>query len=332
MGDLINPIVKMSVSSPLSNMVVRVFLVVVLLVGITVILANYSALNPVIVEAWVKDAGVVGPIIFMLVYALGTVLLVPGPFFLLVGGALYGPVYGTFYSLTGVMIGAAISFLIARFVASDWLEDKVGGRLKRLKEGVEHEGWRFVAFLRLVPVFPSIILNYALGLTRIKFSHYFIASYICKLPSVAAYVYVGHAGLEAISSNVDLIPKVLIGMILMGLVIFLPRFIVYLRRDPPMNVEDLISKLHAGEEILVLDVRKAEELSGEQGRIAGAIDIPVDDLEKRLDELAYYIEQPIALVSCTEIYSAKAAEILVSSGFSHVRIVKGCITDLCKLL
>jgi rhodanese-related sulfurtransferase len=226
------------------------------------------------------------------------------------------------------MIGSAMAFLIARFIASDWLEDKIGGRLKRLKEGVEQEGWRFVAFLRLVPVFPSIIINYALGLTRIKFSHYFITSYICKIPTVAAYVYVGHAGLEAISSTENLIPTMLTGLTLIGFVVFLPRLVVKLRRDPPMNVEELESILHAGEEVLILDVRNMGDFPGDQQRIAGVCEISIDDLERRLDELAYYTERPIALVSRSEKLSSKAAELLTSNGFAHVRIVKGSIADL----
>jgi len=312
----------MSVSSPLFRLVVRAFLVLMLLAGIAVVLVNYREFDPTRVDAWIKDAGVMGPILFMLVYAIGTVLLVPGPLFTLVAGALFGPVYGTLYSLTGVMIGASIAFLIARFVASDWLEKKVGGRLKRVKEGVEHEGWRFVAFLRLVPVFPAIVINYALGLTRIKFSHFFFASYICKLPAVAAYVYVGHAGLETINSGENLLPNVLIGMTLLGIAIYLPRLIVYLRRDPPLNMEELKAKLGSGEEILLLDVRDADAISAEQGRIAEAMEISIDDLEHRLDELAYYTERPIALLSNSEKNSSKAAEILASNGFAHVRIVK----------
>ena len=318
---------NINVSSPLSSMVLRGAIMVVLLVGVVMALANYTALDSNIVDVWVKEAGLAGPLLFIVVYALGTVLLVPGPLFLLVGGALYGPLYGTFYSLTGVMIGSAMAFLIARFIASDWLEAKIGGRLKRLKEGVEEEGWRFVAFLRLVPVFPSIIINYALGLTRIKFSHYFFTSYICKIPTVAAYVYVGHAGLEAVSDTEDLVPKVLIGLALIGVVLFLPRLVVNLRRDPPMNVAELKSKLQAGEKFLLLNVRKAEELSDQQSGIVGAMEITIEDLEQRLDELAEYIERPIALISRTEKLSSQAAKILVGGGFAHVRIVNGSIED-----
>jgi len=311
---------NLSVSSLLSSMVLRVILLIVLLGGIVIVLVNYTALDSATVDAWVKDAGLIGPILFIVSYAIGTVLLIPGPLFLLVGGALYGPIYGTFYCLTGVMIGSAMAFLIARFIASDWLEEKIGGRLKRLKEGVEKEGWRFVAFLRLVPVFPSIVINYALGLTRIKFSHYFFISYICKIPTVAAYVYVGHAGLEAVSSTEDLVPKVLTGLALLGLVVFLPRLIVNLRRDPPMSVEELEAMLIAGEEILLLNVCNTKELSDDHVRTAREVEVSIDDLEQRLDELAYYTERPIALISRAEKLSSKAKnEFIKVPSFSKLR-------------
>lgn len=309
----------MSSISPLSSMVLRVFVVVILLLGIAIAFAQYGAFDPTEVETWVSNAGLLGPILFMLIYAVGTVLMVPGPIFVLVGGALYGPIYGTFYSLTGVMIGSAIAFFIARFIAADWLERKIGGRLKRLKEGVEEEGWRFVAFLRLVPVFPAIVLNYALGLTRIKFSHYFIASYICKLPSVAAYAYVGHVGLEAMNQGDNLVVNVLIVMSLMGFVVFLPRLIVNLRRDPPMSLEELELKLAANEDILVLDVRTEEQIL--KGSLDRATHIPLEDLEERLDELDDYTKKPVALLSHNKKTAYKGAEILVSNGFAHVRIV-----------
>lgn len=90
------------------------------------------------------------------------------------------------------------------------MEHKTGGRLKQLKEDIESEGWRFVAFVRLVPLFPFNLLNYALGLTRIKLWHYIIASYICMLPGAIAYTYLGYAGREAIAGSEGLIQKGLI--------------------------------------------------------------------------------------------------------------------------
>ena len=100
---------------------------------------------------------------------------------------------GTVYNLTGATLGAALAFLIARYLASDRVARKTGGRVKQLIDGVENEGWRFVAFVRLVPLFPFNLLNYTLGLTRLRLLPYVIASYLFMLPGAIAYTYLGYA-------------------------------------------------------------------------------------------------------------------------------------------
>jgi uncharacterized membrane protein YdjX (TVP38/TMEM64 family) len=100
------------------------------------------------------------------------VAFLPGAVFGLAGGALFGPVWGSLWNLIGATLGATLAFLAARYTAGDWVARRTGARLKALVEGVEAEGWRFVAFVRLVPLFPFNLLNYALGLTRIRLDHY----------------------------------------------------------------------------------------------------------------------------------------------------------------
>ena len=75
-----------------------------------------------------------------------------------------------------------MAFLVVRYLASEWIGRKAGGRLRLLIEGVEVEGWRFVNFTRLVPLFPFNPLNYALGLTRIRLADYVLASYLRMPP------------------------------------------------------------------------------------------------------------------------------------------------------
>ncbi len=207
----------------------RWLLFVPLAAGITVAFIYRDQIDVATLQHQIEQAGAAGPLLFMAVYALATLLFLPGSVLTLAGGALFGPVWGTFYNLTGATIGAALAFLLARYLASAWVEKKTGGRLKQLKEGVEKEGWRFVAFVRLVPLFPFNLLNYALGLTRIKFLHYLIATYICMLPGAIAYTYLGYAGREAVSGNEGLIQKGLLALGLLALVAFLPRFIGRLR-------------------------------------------------------------------------------------------------------
>jgi len=85
-------------------------------------------------------------------------------------------------NLLGALLGATLAFLIARGLGADWLAQWLGGRLRRLVDGVEAEGWRFVALMRLVPLVPFNLLNYALGLTRISLRANILASAVCMLP------------------------------------------------------------------------------------------------------------------------------------------------------
>lgn len=222
----------------MKNNIVRLLILALLLSAITAVILNRDSIDAKQLENWVEQAGLAGPVVFMLIYIIGTVLFFPGSVLTLAGGALFGPVWGTFYNLTGATIGATLSFLIARYLASNWVEAKTGGKLKSIKQGVEAEGWRFVAFVRLVPLFPFNILNYALGLTRIKLSHYIIASYVCMLPGGLAYTYLGYAGREAVAGSEGLIQKGLLALALLAAVAFIPGLVKRLRNKADITQSD----------------------------------------------------------------------------------------------
>ncbi len=98
----------------------RGLLLVLLAVGIVLAVVYRDQLNAQSLQLWVEQAGAAAPILFMLVYAFGTILFLPGSAMTLAGGALFGPVLGTFYNLTGATLGAMLAFVIARYLASDW--------------------------------------------------------------------------------------------------------------------------------------------------------------------------------------------------------------------
>lgn len=225
------PSIAVNGPNRMNNKLARLILLLVLIAGIVLAIIYRESFNADALQAWVKNAGPIGPFLFILIYALGTVFFLPGSVMTMAGGVLFGPVWGTFYNLTGSTLGATFAFLVARYLASDWVEQKSGGRLKQLKQGVEGEGWRFVAFVRLVPLFPFNLLNYALGLTHIKLSHYIIASFICMLPGAIAYTYLGYAGREALSGGGSWIQKSLLALALLAMVAFLPRLIGRLRKS-----------------------------------------------------------------------------------------------------
>src|SRR5512143_2691896 len=100
----------------------RIALAALVIGGIAIGIAFRDQLNTTAMEQWISSFGMAGPIVFMAIYAIGTVLFFPGAVLTLAGGAMFGPVWGTLYNLTGATIGAAIAFLIARYLASDWVE------------------------------------------------------------------------------------------------------------------------------------------------------------------------------------------------------------------
>ena len=277
-------------------------------------------------QTWVKSAGSAAPLVFIALYAAATVLFLPGSVITLAGGVLFGPVWGTLWSLTGATLGAALAFLIARYLGGDWVARRAGPRLSRLNEGVAAEGWRFIAFVRLVPLFPFNLLNYALGLTRIAFLPYVLASALFMLPGALAFTWLGYAGREALSGGEGTVRAILIALALVTSMAFLPRWIRKFRAKPMPDVDELKRQLDAGEKVLVLDVRGTSEFTGEGGHIAGALNLALEDLPKRMAELEDYKQSTIRLVCRTDRRSAQAAQLLTAAGFIDAQPVRGGMT------
>jgi uncharacterized membrane protein YdjX (TVP38/TMEM64 family)/rhodanese-related sulfurtransferase len=308
---------------------VRIFLLLVLVAAIALGFAYREQFDVTALEAWVAATGAAAPLLFISLYALATVLFLPGSVLTFAGGALFGPVWGTLYNLTGATLGAVLAFVIARYLVSNWVRGRIeadaNGRLQRLVKSVEAEGWHFVAFTRLVPLFPFNLLNYALGLTRIPLLHYTLASFVFMLPGALAYTYLGYAGREAVAGGEGLIRNGLIALALLAVVAFLPRLVARLREKPMLTVEELKARADGGTG-LILDVRTAADYVGEQGHIRGALNLPLEQLEARLAEVGDDPEQPIAIVCRTDRRSAKAAALLARRGFVDARVVRGGMT------
>lgn len=142
---------------------------------------------------WIEALGPVGPAVFMGVYALFTVLFLPG-FILTVGaGAVFGLGWGFVAVSIGSTVGACLAFLLGRFLARDAIASKVAGnaRFAAIDKAVGRQGWKIVFLTRLSPVFPFNLINYAYGLTKIRFWHFALASWIGMMPGTLLYVYIG---------------------------------------------------------------------------------------------------------------------------------------------
>jgi len=142
--------------------------------------------------AWVEGLGWWGPAVFVLAYAVATVAFVPGAILTLAAGAIFGVVEGTAIVFVAATLGAAAAFVTARHLARSAVEKRIAGNEKfaAIDRAVARRG-RYITFLlRLSPVFPFNLLNYALGLTQVGFWDYVVAS-IGMLPGTLLYVYAG---------------------------------------------------------------------------------------------------------------------------------------------
>lgn len=144
---------------------------------------------------WVRDHGFVGALIVGVGYVVATVLMIPGSLTTLMIGAIYGPWFGIAIVSPASVLGATIAFLLGRSVFRSSVERKMGGNPKfnALTTAVEKEGLKIITLVRLSPIFPFSIVNYAFGLTRAKLSHYVLGSFVGMLPGTLMYVYLGAA-------------------------------------------------------------------------------------------------------------------------------------------
>ena len=171
--------------------IVKIALVLVLIAGL--VYAGRAAGGYVQDFAvWLEGLGPWGPLAFILGYAAATVAFVPGSVLTLAAGALFGLLRGTLFVFAAAVLGSATAFLVARYLARRAIERRISGNQKfaAIDRAIARQGFKIVLLLRLSPVFPFNFLNYGLGLTRVRFLDYVLAS-VGMLPGTLLYVYYG---------------------------------------------------------------------------------------------------------------------------------------------
>jgi uncharacterized membrane protein YdjX (TVP38/TMEM64 family) len=144
------------------------------------------------VMAW----GAWGAICYPLLFAACNILLLPGGVLAVGGGFFFGLWWGFLIVFVGNFLAAAISFALSRWIAGEWLRRRLSqnSTLRVLEPAVERESWKIIILSQLHPLFPTSLLNYVYGLTRIRFGVYMFWSSIGRIPGLFLYVYVGTLG------------------------------------------------------------------------------------------------------------------------------------------
>jgi len=170
----------------------RIILTIVALLAVAWSVGRLAGDSLLSLVGEVGGAGVTASLVFVGIYVVATIAMIPGSLLTLAAGALFGILRGTILVFIGATVGASLAFLISRHLARPIVARRLGRdrRFDRIDAVVEREGARLVLLMRLTPVLPFNLLNYALGATRIRFRDYLLAS-IGMLPGTVLYVYSG---------------------------------------------------------------------------------------------------------------------------------------------
>jgi len=202
----------------------RIIALAVFIVSALVVL-RYMGLGEFLDEgrlrAWVEGYGAWGPAVYMLVYCIAPVLMVPGLPLTVIGGVVFGPLWGSIYVMIGATVGAGAAFLTARYLGREWVAAMIKDtRMAELDVEVERHGWKIVAVTRLIPLFPFNLLNYAFGLTSIRFVPYIAASFFFMMPGAVAYVVFSSSLFDIVKGRVS--SRLVAGVCLVLVVSLLP--------------------------------------------------------------------------------------------------------------
>jgi uncharacterized membrane protein YdjX (TVP38/TMEM64 family) len=182
---------------------------------------------------WLQDhitgMGAWGPVICILLYVPLTLFFIPTTPLTVIVALSYGVLKGTAYALAGLTLGSSAAFLVARFLLRSWLRQRIGGHplFQRIDEGIHRDRWRLIFLARMLPINPYFFLNYACGLTKVRFRTYLIASCIGMLPLVLVTVWTASAAghLAAGKSYPGLLAGLLCGVFVLGVLSYLPRIL-----------------------------------------------------------------------------------------------------------
>lgn len=172
-----------------------------------------------LIQSWLKAAGIWAPIIYIIIYVVATILILPSTALNLTGGAIFGVWMGTFWTSIAAIIAAIAAFLFARTIGHEIVSQRLAGRWQALDAEIQQGGLFYMFAIRLMPIMPYGLVNFAAGLTSIRFQDYLLGTTLGTVPGILPFVMLGSSGLKAIRTG-DILPLVsalaLIGILVGG--------------------------------------------------------------------------------------------------------------------
>ena len=164
-----------------------------------------GGINPAQLQTWLRQAGIWAPILYIIIYIIATILILPSTALNLTGGAIFGPWMGTLWTSIAAVIAAVVAFSFTRTVGREWVAQKLAGRWQAMDAEIRQGGLFYMFAIRLLPIIPYGLVNFAAGLTSVSFRDYIWGTVLGTLPGVLPFVLLGSSGLRALQTG-DVLP------------------------------------------------------------------------------------------------------------------------------
>lgn len=191
---------------------IGLFCIIATVIGIVLL----SGIDRSQLQLWLQQMGIWAPVLYILIYSIATICILPSTPLNLTGGAIFGSVWGTVWTSIAAILAAVLAFGFSRTIGRSFVAQKLAGKWESIDREMQQGGFFYMFAIRLLPLIPYGIVNFAAGLTSIKFRDYFLGTLLGTVPGILPFVMMG-AGLTALKQG-DVLP-LLVGLALTGMLV-----------------------------------------------------------------------------------------------------------------
>ena len=191
---------------------IGLFCIIATVIGLVLL----SGIDRSQLQLWLQQMGIWAPVLYILIYSIATICILPSTPLNLTGGAIFGAVWGTVWTSIAAILAAILAFGFSRTIGRSLVERKLAGKWESIDREMQQGGFFYMFAIRLLPLIPYGIVNFAAGLTSIKFRDYFLGTLLGTVPGILPFVIMG-SGLTALKQG-DVLPM-LVGLALTGMLV-----------------------------------------------------------------------------------------------------------------
>ncbi len=212
-----------------------VILIILCIIATALGIVLLGGIDETQIQAWLEAAGIWAPIIYIILYTVGTLLILPSTPLNLSGGAIFGLWEGTLWTTIAAVVAAIVSFTFTRTIGREFVARKLAGKWEAIDGEMRQGGLFYMFAIRLLPLIPYGIVNFAAGLTSIRFRDYIIGTLLGTVPGILPFVMMG-SGLQSLKQG-DILP-LMFAFTLTGMLVACATWYRRRRQSPSQELEE----------------------------------------------------------------------------------------------